>query len=96
MDAKPSGLVAQTKNLGEKWIAWTPPKRQVEGSNPSGPASNSSIYLGPRISHNYKSETALEQEVNLLSQFMYTSRLRRHIGNIQLHLIPVHLTHETF
>lgn len=62
------GLVAQfisDPEVSAKWIARTPPKRQVEGSNPSGPASNSSIYWGPRISHNYKSETALEQEVNL-------------------------------
>jgi hypothetical protein len=37
------GLVAQTVQssiviTGEQWIARTPPKRQVEGSNPSEPA----------------------------------------------------------
>ena len=36
------GLVAQTIHItiqiGVKWIARTPPKRQVEGSNPSEPA----------------------------------------------------------
>ena len=36
------GPVAQTF-VGAKWIARTPPKRQVEGSNPSGPVSNMSI-----------------------------------------------------
>jgi hypothetical protein len=37
------GLVAQTIHItiqiGVKWIARTPPKRQVEGSNPSEPAN---------------------------------------------------------
>jgi hypothetical protein len=34
------GLVAQfisTIEVSAEWIARTPPKRQVEGSNPSGP-----------------------------------------------------------
>jgi hypothetical protein len=34
------GLVAQfisTVGVSAEWIARTPPKRQVEGSNPSGP-----------------------------------------------------------
>gem|GEM_PF-5034613 len=48
-DAKYYGLVAQTRKSGVEWIAWTPPKRQVEGSNPSGPASNLSVKLGPLI-----------------------------------------------
>ena len=37
------GLVAQfisDPEVSAKWIARTPPKRQVEGSNPSGPACN--------------------------------------------------------
>lgn len=33
--------------MSVEWTARTPPKRQVEGSNPSEPASILSIYLGP-------------------------------------------------
>ena len=35
--------------MSAKWIARTPPKRQVEGSNPSGPESILSLYLGPLL-----------------------------------------------
>ena len=42
------GLVAQTIHItiqiGVKWIARTPPKRQVEGSNPSEPANYTGSY----------------------------------------------------
>jgi hypothetical protein len=42
------GLVAQTIQktiqIGVKWIAQTPPKRQVEGSNPSEPANYTGSY----------------------------------------------------
>jgi hypothetical protein len=42
------GLVAQTIHItiqiGVKWIARTPPKRQVEGSNPSEPANYKGSY----------------------------------------------------
>jgi hypothetical protein len=44
------GLVAQfisDPEVSAKWIARTPPKRQVEGSNPSGPELILSLYLGP-------------------------------------------------
>jgi hypothetical protein len=44
------GLVAQTIQItiqiGVKWIAQTPPKRQVEGSNPSEPAPISVLFSG--------------------------------------------------
>ena len=47
------GLVAQTIQItiqiGVKWIAQTPPKRQVEGSNPSEPASIFTLYLSPKL-----------------------------------------------
>jgi hypothetical protein len=41
------GLVAQfisRVEVSAKWIARTPPKRQVEGSNPSGPVPKLSLY----------------------------------------------------
>jgi hypothetical protein len=53
------GLVAQTVQssiviTGEQWIARTPPKRQVEGSNPSEPAMMSLLFSG---FHNKKVKT---------------------------------------
>jgi hypothetical protein len=47
------GLVAQTVQssiviTGEQWIARTPPKRQVEGSNPSEPDNYKSSVKGIR------------------------------------------------
>jgi hypothetical protein len=35
------------RDIGVEWIARTPPKRQVEGSNPSEPASILSLYSSP-------------------------------------------------
>ncbi len=57
------GLVAQTVQssnviTGEQWIARTPPKRQVEGSNPSEPASISLLKQNSRK----KEKEMLEQE----------------------------------
>lgn len=53
------GLVAQTVQssiaiTGEQWIARTPPKRQVEGSNPSEPAMIALVFSG---FHNKKVKT---------------------------------------
>jgi hypothetical protein len=50
LEFKMLGLVAQTIQItiqiGVKWIAQTPPKRQVEGSNPSEPAPISVLFSG--------------------------------------------------
>ena len=53
LDFKMLGLVAQTIQItiqiGVKWIAQTPPKRQVEGSNPSEPANYTGSYASYKI-----------------------------------------------
>jgi hypothetical protein len=64
---------------GVEWIARTPPKRQVEGSNPSEPASILSLYLGPLCYNKQKKDklssttTAYEQQKlkNPMTVFMY-------------------------
>lgn len=46
------GLVAQfisDPEVSAKWIARTPPKRQVEGSNPSGPVLQPFGHIVPPI-----------------------------------------------
>ena len=79
---------------GVEWIARTPPKRQVEGSNPSEPASILSLYLGPLCYNKQKKDklssttTAYEQQKlkNPMTVFMYALKAPESRSNIHVDL----------
>ena len=71
--------------MSAKWIARTPPKRQVEGSNPSGPELILSLYLGPAGISADNVHQQIESEMGRVSKSKIYGILKRLYQNEWIH-----------